>query len=604
MDITIQDIINKRKKRWEERHDIEFDKVLVRASVVKILQTPSLRDEIVARPYLLIPIAFYIVDKKRNTVPFFFNEVQEDFIEKLETLGTNKPFFVLKGRQQGFTSVITAIQLSFAIVRKNFSGFTMADRTDNTMAIFNDKARVVYDRLPEELKPSEKFNSRNEMFFDKLNSSWRIATATDQVGRSRTLNFVHFSEVAFYECNLSDLQAGIGEAITAGAIQVYETTANGFNQAKDLWDSESCHNLFYEWWRSPEYRSTEYEYLETQDPWLIERKKVLEAKGCDKEQITWYCKKYDSYLDKNTIKQEYPITPTEAFVSSGDCVFDKEAINNQIARCVSLQAPRRGYFTYKKEAIPIPNSEGVMVDVEWKIKDIEFVESRDGYIFLHEEPRVKVKDGEITHKAPYSLGGDTAGTGKDYFTGKVICNLDDKTVATLHKQYIDEDLYAEQMYCLGKYYHDALIGIEINYSRQPTRILQKKYNYPNLYMRERLDGASDRSVMDYGFETTSRTKPIIIGELVELMRNNPYIEEDIPTLKEMTTFVKKENGKLEAIDGCHDDLVMAKAIAHFISKKQTRTWIEVIPTDNEFISENFNLGEAGGNEGFMSWEDF
>ena len=604
MDITIQDIIDKRKKRWEERHDIEFDKVLVRASVVKILQTPSLRDEIVARPYLLIPIAFYIVDKNRNTVPFFFNEVQEDFISKLETLGTNKPFFVLKGRQQGFTSVITAIQLSFAIVRKNFSGFTMADRTDNTMAIFNDKARVVYDRLPEELKPSEKFNSRNEMFFDKLNSSWRIATATDQVGRSRTLNFVHFSEVAFYECNLSDLQAGIGEAITAGAIQVYETTANGFNQAKDLWDSESCHNLFYEWWRSPEYRSTEYEYLETQDPWLIERKKVLEAKGCDKEQITWYCKKYDSYLDKNTIKQEYPITPTEAFVSSGDCVFDKEAINNQIARCVSLQAPRRGYFTYKKEAIPIPNSEGVMVDVEWKIKDIEFVESRDGYIFLHEEPRVKVKDGEITHKAPYSLGGDTAGTGKDYFTGKVICNLDDKTVATLHKQYIDEDLYAEQMYCLGKYYHDALIGIEINYSRQPTRILQKKYNYPNLYMRERLDGASDRSVMDYGFETTSRTKPIIIGELVELMRNNPYIEEDIPTLKEMTTFVKKENGKLEAIDGCHDDLVMAKAIAHFISKKQTRTWIEVIPTDNEFISENFNLGEAEGNEGFMSWEDF
>lgn len=604
MDITIQDIIDKRKKRWEERHDIEFDKVLVRASVVKILQTPSLRDEIVARPYLLIPIAFYIVDKKRNTVPFFFNEVQEDFIEKLETLGTNKPFFVLKGRQQGFTSVITAIQLSFAIVRKNFSGFTMADRTDNTMAIFNDKARVVYDRLPEELKPSEKFNSRNEMFFDKLNSSWRIATATDQVGRSRTLNFVHFSEVAFYECNLSDLQAGIGEAITAGAIQVYETTANGFNQAKDLWDSESCHNLFYEWWRSPEYRSTEYEYLETQDPWLIERKKVLEAKGCDKEQIAWYCKKYDSYLDKNTIKQEYPITPTEAFVSSGDCVFDKEAINNQIARCVSLQAPRRGYFTYKKEAIPIPNSEGVMIDVEWKIKDIEFVESRDGYIFLHEEPRVKVKDGEITHKAPYSLGGDTAGTGKDYFTGKVICNLDDKTVATLHKQYIDEDLYAEQMYCLGKYYHDALIGIEINYSRQPTRILQKKYNYPNLYMRERLDGASDRSIMDYGFETTSRTKPIIIGELVELMRNNPYIEEDIPTLKEMTTFVKKENGKLEAIDGCHDDLVMAKAIAHFISKKQTRTWIEVVPTDNEFISDNFNLGEAGGNEGFMSWEDF
>ena len=110
--------------------------------------------------------------------------------------------------------------------------------------------------------------------------------------------------------------------------------------------------------------------------------------------------------------------------------------------------------------------------------------------------------------------------------------------------------------------------------------------------------------MDYGFETTSRTKPIIIGELVETMRNAPWCEVDVPTLKEMTTFVKKENGKLEAIDGCHDDLVMAKAIAHFISKKQTNQWIEVVPEDTSFIEENFTFGEAGGNEGYMSWEDY
>lgn len=604
--ITIQDIIDKRKARWEERHDVDYDKMLVRAAVQEILGSTDLRDEILLKPYLLIPCAFYIVDKKRQTVPFFFNEVQQDFIDKLETLGTNKPFFVLKGRQQGFTSVITAIQLSFAIVRKNFSGFTMADRSDNTQAIFNDKARTVYERLPEELKPHEKFNSRNELFFDKLNSSWRIATATDQVGRSRTLNFVHFSEVAFYDCDLSLLQAGIGEAITAGAIQVYETTANGFNQARELWYSGSCHNLFYEWWLSPEYRSTEYQYLETQDSWLIERLKVLEARGCDKEQLTWYAKKYDGYLDKALIKQEYPITPEEAFISSGSSLFDTEAINNQMARCASLKPVRTGYFTYRKRAIPLPGSDGSAADVEWRIDNIEFVDSREGYITIHEEPRVKTdRYGEITHKAPYVIGGDTAGTGKDYFTAKVICNLDGRTCATLHKQMMDEDLYAEQLYCLGKYYHDALIGVEINYSRQPTRILQKKFLYPNLYMRERLDGASDTTVLDYGFETTSRTKPIIIGELVELIRNTKaIIEVDMPTLKEMTTFVRKENGKLEALDGMHDDLVMALAITHFISKKQTYSWIEIMPADNDFITENFNFEEPTGNEGYMTWEDF
>lgn len=604
--ITIKDIIAKRKKRWAEKQDIEYDKELVRASVVKILSTPSLQKEILDRPYHLIEIAFYIVDKKRKTVPFFFNEVQKDFLEQLELLGTSKPFFILKGRQQGFTSVITAIQLSYAIVRKNFSGFTMANQSINTLAIFNDKARSVYDRLPAELKPHEKFNSRNELFFDKLNSSWRVATATDQIGRGFTFNFVHFSEVAFYECDLSTLQAGIGEAITSDAIQVYESTANGFNQAKDLWDSGSCHNLFYEWWRSPEYRSTEYEYLETNDAWLLERIKVLKDKGCDKEQITWYCKKYDSYLDKNTIKQEYPITPIEAFISSGDCVFDKESINNQLALYSGSNDLKKGYFEYKKEATPVTDSNGTMVDVEWRIKDIQFVDSKDGYITLHDMPRTKTDSrGYVTHKAPYVIGGDTAGTGKDYFTAKVIDNTNGKTVATFHKQNIDEDLYAEQLYCLGQYYNEALIGIEINYSRQPMRVLQKKYNYPNLYVRERLDGVSDKPMLDYGFETTSRTKPIIIGELVEFMRNNSWAEVDVPTLKEMTTFVKKDNGKLEALDGCHDDLVMALAIAHFISKKQTNNWITVIPNDDDFISRNFHTETyANENESFMSWEDF
>lgn len=600
--IRVADIISKRKRIWEEKHDLELDRDLVRASVRKILSEISLVNEIKAKPYLLIEVAFYIVDKKKKSVPFFLNEVQRDFISKYEQWGTKKAYFILKGRQQGFTSLITAMQLSFAIVQKNFSGFTLADSGDNTRAIFNDKARTVYTRLPEELKPTEKFNSVNELFFDKLNSSWRIATATDQVGRSRTLNFVHFSEVAFYECSLANLQKGIGEAMTEDCFRVYETTANGFNEAKDLWDSNTCYNLFYEWWRTSEYRSTEYEYLETNDPWLLERIEVLKAKGLDKEQITWYCKKYDSYLDKNTIKQEYPITPEEAFISSGDCVFNKEVLVNQIARSQALQPIKKGYFTYKKVANPIKDSEGETVDIEWQLKDITFEERVDGYITIHEEPRVKYDEsGEvIISKCPYVLGGDTAGTGIDYFTGKMIDNTNGRTVATLRKQKIDEDLYGEQMLCLARYYNDALIGIETNYSRHPIRVIQK-YGYTNLYLRERVDEVSKKVERVYGFETTRKTKPIIIGELVELMRD-PSIEVDTETLKEMTTFVKKDNGKMEAIEGAHDDLVMAKAIAHFVSSQQTTQWIEEKPQEDDFIARNFT--SENDNSNFMSWEDF
>lgn len=606
--ITVADIVAKRKQRWAERHDLDYDRELIRASAEKILSTPSLRAEIEERPYLLIECCFYIVHKKRETVPFFFNEVQTDFLRQLEERGTRKPYFILKGRQQGFTSLITAIQLSFSIVRKNFAGMTIADKSSNSQAIFNDKARTVHARLPDILKPREKFNSRNEIFFDKLNSSWRIDTATEHVARSRTLNFVHFSEAAFYQCSLSDLQAAIGPAITDGAIQVYETTANGFNEAKDLWDSGSCHNLFYPWWLTSEYRSTEYEYLEKKDAWLTERCRVLEELGLDREQITWYCKTYHGYIDKSKIRQEFPCTPEEAFVASGECVFDKEILANRLASLPRENALKVGYFEYKKECLPIYH-DGVQVDVEWKIRDIQWQDAADGYIAIHEEPRVK-RDrwGEITHKAPYVIGGDTAGSGEDYFTAKVICNLDGHTVATLRRQRIDEDLYAEQIYCLGMYYREAMIGIEINYSRQPMRVLQQKYRYPNLFLRKTVHGMADRPEMEYGFLTNSSTKPIIIADLVELMRDDPLIECDRETLREMLTFVKKDNGRQEAIDGAHDDLVMALAIGHFVSKSHTHTWIEAGQSDDDFIERNFGTGHflqrSTGAAEYMSWDDF
>ncbi len=605
MSVTMADIIAKRRRTWEKRHDLEYDGALVRATVIKIGSEESLIKEVRDKPYLLIEAVFYIVDKERKSVPFFLNEVQKDFIYQLEIRGTGKPYFILKGRQQGFTSLITAIQLSYSITRHNFAGFTLADKSSNSIAIFNDKARVIYERMPEELKPHEKFNSRNEIFFDKLNSSWRIDTATDQVGRSRTLNFVHFSEVGFYTCSLANLQAAIRPAIVEGAIVVYETTANGYNEAKDLWDSESCHNLFYEWWRTSEYRSTEYQYLEYQDGWLEERKRLLSELGCDREQITWYCKTYDAYLDKSLIRQEFPCTPEEAFVASGTSVFDMEAIAAQLARISKKPTGRLGYFTYKKKCIPIYGADGEMVDTDWLIEDVEFVDSRDGYITLHEEPEKRYdREGNITELAPYALGGDTAGTGEDYFTAKVISNLDGRTVATLRKQRIDEDLYTEQVYCLGRYYNDAMIAIELNYSTQPTRILARKYRYPTLYMREQLNRTYGKTEPDYGFLTTTKTKPIIISELVEIMRDNPALEVDRETLREMTTFVKKENGSQEAITGEHDDLVMALAIAHFISKQHTHSWTPAVIPEDDYIEKNFGVTEERGNGGYLNWDDF
>lgn len=602
--LTVADIIAKRRRIWEERHDIEYDTRLVEAAAKRILSDAALRREIYERPYLLIEVAFHIVDKDKDTVPFFFNEVQRDFIRQYEENGTDRPYIVLKGRQQGFTSLITAMQTAFAIVRRNFSGMTLADCADNTRAIFNDKARMVYERLPGLLKPAERFNSKNELFFDKLNSSWRIQVAAEQVGRSRTLNFVHYSEAAFYKCSLAAMQKSIGEACTADAFRVFESTANGFNEFRELWEGGSCINLFYGWWRTAEYRTADHRALERiSDTWICDRVAMLEKMGLERDQIAWYCRKYESYIDKSSIRQEYPCTPEEAFVASGDCVFDIDAINNRLIEVRRLPPAKTGYFTYRKVVEPVKDGEGIVVGYTERLCDIEFKESPDGYIRLHKEPEViRDKEKRVTGRIPYVLGGDTAGTGQDFFTGKVLDNRDGRTVATFHKQKMDDDLYAEQMFCLGRYYHEALIGIETNYSRVPMRRLSD-LAYPHLYLREKTGGMADKPEQVLGFETTTRTKPIIVGELIARMREDITLECDAATLDEMRTFVRKENGRTEANTGCHDDLVMALAIAHFIRGQQAVTVQAAEPEENNILEQMFHIDEAQ-DDAYMSWDDF
>lgn len=593
--LSIEALISKRKTRWEEKRDIEYDRKIIEFNARAILTDEALRREIIKRPYLLIECCFCLVDKKRETVPFFFNEVQSDFISQIEKYGTKRPFFILKGRQQGFTTVITAIQLAYAIVRKNFSGFTLADKDDNTKAIFVDKAKVMYNALPDVLKPHEKFNSVNEIFFDKLNSSWRIASATANVGRSRTLQFIHYSEVAFFRCGLADLQKSINEAAIEDAFRVYETTANGFNEAKDLWDLGSCVNLFYEWWRTSEYTSENLDEISKADGWLSDRIDFLRKKGIDEGKIAWYAGKYNSYIDKNAIKQEYPCTPEEAFVSSGNCVFDKEAISNYLT---TFNVPYRlGYFEYKKELIPILDENGKIADYETEIKDITFREDRNGYIRIVDEPYKEISNG-VERIKPYVIGADTAGSGEDYFAAKVIDNTNGRCVATFHKQRIDEDLFAEQLYCLGMYYNEAFIAVEINYSRHPVRVL-KNLGYTNMYVSKQLGTQADVREKEFGFVTSTASRPIIISHLVTVMREDITLETDRETLKEMTSFIKRDNGKSAAADGAHDDLVMASAIARFAATDYTN---EITVNKRAFIEldKMFNV-ESAVQEAYVEW---
>lgn len=584
--MTLEEMIAKRQRSWEKRHDLEYDRTLVTLAIRDIHKDKALVNEIKEKPWRLIELAFNIVDKRQKTVPFFLNDVQKDFVQRLESRTNNKPFFVLKGRQQGFTSLITAIQLACTIVRKNFTGFTVADCQDNTLSIFEDKARAPYKALPDILKPTEQYNNRHELKFDKLGSSWRVATASKDIGRSKTLGFCHFSEVAFYQCPLADLQKSIGEALTENAIVVYETTANGYNDAKDLWDSGTCENLFYEWWRTAEYTSNDTSVLyNLKNDWIIRRVAWLRAKGLSDEQIAWYVKKFNSYLDgEHSIKQEYPCMADEAFIATGNSEFGEEAVVGQIDRFKDLQGVKRGYFEYTKRRTEDPEDvDGFIID------NIQWVDSPTGEIVIHSEPIID----EVKGSKPYTIGGDTAGEGSDFYTAKVVDNIDGDTVATYRCGNTSDDLYAEQLYCLGKYYNEALIGIEVNFSYAPTKRLLDA-GYTNLYKREAIDTYTEAKTVRFGFKTTVQTRPVIIAELKRVWRDSldrakGGIEPDIETLREMLTFVKDERGKPQAIAGKHDDLVMALAIAHYVASTQGDHSWRANEDEENILEKLFNL---------------
>ena len=445
-------LIGKRKEKWQELNSIDFDKQFRDAVADEMMRNKKLLTEIKRNPEKLIELVFVVVDKRQKTMPFFFNDVQHEFIDTLNKAITDFEsgeiedisLLVLKGRQQGFTTLVTAYQLACCILNKNFQGYTLADKSDNSETIFQNKAKFPYSQLPEVLKPTEKYNNRKQLLFERINSSWAVDTATKDVGRSRTVNFFHGSECAFWKDGISPIQGALGEAFTKNCIKIYESTANGYNDYQEMWDSGVHINCFYEWWRTKEYstsfRNDEeradfircidggngYIYDRLNDgekEWIRERLRWLkDSKHLSPEQLHWYWHKYRKYIDKDLIKQEYPCSPEEAFLLSGKNAFDVVAIQ---ARLLNIDKPiKTGYFSYDYDGLRISN--------------IQWVNDRNGYIRIYSLPNQPAF-------TQYCIGGDTAGEGSDFFTAHV---LDAKTgvqVAVMKHQF-DAHQYTRQIY--------------------------------------------------------------------------------------------------------------------------------------------------------------
>ena len=518
-----------------------------------------------------------IVNKNGDQIPFVLNNTQkriEEKIKELEAQGIPVRIIVLKYRQGGISTYAQAKFICRTVKNKNRNALVVAHRDDSTNAIF-EKAKYIYKHLPAHIQPLQQASNAKELIFDKpphykgrvegLNSRIKVQTAgSEDIGRSDTFFYVHLSEFGFYKGNPKKSLTGILQSVpkAPGTIVIIESTGNGMNDFKDIWDAaEAGENqwvpMFFAWHDDPlnQMPVTEKERIEIMSNLSKYEQEINELFELTAEKIKWYrwMVKNDCNGDEDMMKQENPSFPAESFLSTGRPVFANKQVSlriEQLKKQYKLNPPKQGSFLF----------EWNNPETKDKIKDssIKFVEGFGDYVYIYEEPKVG---------HPYVIGGDTKGEGSDKFASTALDNSNGKRVATIHSD-LAPDEYAHQTYCLGKYYNNALISIEINFDIYPVLELER-LKYPNQYKRETIDSISHKEQYKHGWKTDGNTRPMIISNEIVLIRDNIDLFTHIGFLSECLTFVMDKNGRPDAESGKHDDLLFSDMIAN-ASRTQQR----------------------------------
>lgn len=245
---------------------------------------------------------------------------------------------------------------------------------------------------------------------------------------------------------------------------------------------------------------------------------------------------------KDTDEYYYMVYCLGQWGVTGKTVFDARKISARI-EAVMKDSPlkRTGRMVYDYDGV--------------KVDSIGFADDEKGFLKIYREP----EDGHS-----YILGADTAGDGSDSAVAQVVDAVTMEQVAVLRDSDIDEDLFARQIYSLGRWYNDALIAVEANFSTYPILELER-LRYPYQYVREVFDDATHKVQIKYGFQTNAKTRPVLISNLQQIVREHTDCINDLMTMEEMLTFVRNpDTYKPEAEEGAHDDTIMALGIAYLV----------------------------------------
>lgn len=301
--------------------------------------------------------------------------------------------------------------------------------------------------------------------------------------------------------------------------------------------------------------------------------------GATLEGINWYRYKRLSYNDYALMASEAPSDDIEAFQFSGTKVFDFREVDAMRATCKD------------------PMAEGELVSDAGKgkevLKNIRFIAKRQGDLKIWEFP-----DKEATISNRYLTVVDVGGRSKkaDWSVIRVfdrfMMTMGGKPELVAQMRYhTDHDLLAYDAMRIAEYYNHSLLVFESNTLETKDKERDTDGNmieyildtiaslYTNLYARKQTAEQIEKGEPKrWGFHTNTGTKPGLIANLQECIRDQLYVERFNPCLDEMAMYQKNDKGQFSAPagEGNHDDMLMCTAIGLWICFRDMEMpkWIE------------------------------
>ena len=169
-------------------------------------------------------------------------------------------------------------------------------------------------------------------------------------------------------------------------------------------------------------------------------------------------------------------------------------------------------------------------------------------------------DGWRIYKPPtpdglYVVGADVSEgvEGGDYSVAHIFNRRTGEEVA-MYRGLIAPDRFGETLNRQGRAYNNALMVVEVNNHGLTTITILKQLVYPLLYFRPaKFEHIGSTTTDKIGWQTNRKTRPILIDDFAQVVRDGELIIHSEELLNEMTVFIYDNANNMIAQEGFHDD---------------------------------------------------